>query len=44
MSGIVILDVGICLTALAAVLFIVSIVYRKTAGKKIRDELRDEYE
>lgn len=44
MSGSIILGVGIGLIALAAVLFIVSIVYRKTAGKKIRDELRDEYE
>lgn len=44
MSGSVILGVGIALIVLAAILFVMSIVYRKTAGRKIRDELRDEYE
>lgn len=44
MRGSVILGAGIVLIALAAILFIISIVYRKTAGRKIRDELRDEYE
>lgn len=29
---------------LAFVLFIVSMIYRKTAGKRIRDELKNEYE
>lgn len=44
MSGMVILGMGIGLIALAAVLLAVSIVYRRTAGKKIREELKREYE
>jgi len=43
MGGIVILGIGIGLVVLSAVLLIASMVYRKTAGKKIREELRKEY-
>lgn len=44
MSGIIILGIGIGMIALAAILFIVSIVYRKTAGKRMKQELKKEYE
>lgn len=44
MNGMVILGVGIGLIALAVLLFIMSFVYRRTTGKKIREELRNEYE
>lgn len=44
MSGIMIMMAGIGMAVLSAVLFVVSIVYRKTAGKKIREELKREYE
>ncbi len=44
MSGIIILGIGIGMIALAAILFVVSIVYRKTAGKRMKQELKKEYE
>ena len=44
MSGIIITGVGVGMIALAVILFIISIVYRNTAGKKIRNELGKEYE
>lgn len=44
MSGIMIMMAGIGMAVLSVVLFVVSIVYRKTAGKKIREELKREYE
>ncbi len=44
MSGIVILAVGIGMVLLSAVLFMVSIIYRQTAGKKIREALSRDYE
>lgn len=44
MSGIIILGIGIGMIALAAILFVVSIVYRKTAGKRMKQELKKEYD
>lgn len=44
MSGMIILGVGIAMIVLAVILFGVGIVYRKTAGKRIREELKREYE
>lgn len=44
MSGILIMMAGIGMAVLSVALFVVSIVYRKTAGKKIREELKREYE
>ena len=43
MSGITIAGIGIGMAALAIILFITSIVYRNTAGKRIREELGKEY-
>lgn len=43
MGGTVILAIGIGFIVLAVILLIVSIVYRRTAGKKIREELKKEY-
>lgn len=44
MSGMMTLAVGIGMAALSVVLFIVSVVYRQTAGRKIRKELSEDYE
>lgn len=44
MSGIIITEIGIGMIVLAVILFITSIVYRNTAGKKIQEELGKEYE
>ena len=44
MSGIIISEIGIGMIALAVILFIISIVYRNTAGKKMQGELGEEYE
>lgn len=44
MDGMIILGIGVGLIALAVVLFTVSMVYRKTAGKRIKRELDKEYE
>lgn len=44
MNGIVLTGIGIGMVALAVILFIISIVYRNTAGKKIQEELGKEYE
>lgn len=44
MSGNIILMAGAGMIVLAIILFVVSIVYRRTAGKQIRDELKREYE
>lgn len=43
MNGIIIFVVGIGMIMLAIILFVVSAVYRKTAGRKIREELETEY-
>ena len=43
MSGIIIMGVGIVMIVFAIILFIVSVAYRKTAGKRIREELGKEY-
>ena len=42
-SGMSILCIGIGLTALSAVLIAASFIYRSTAGKRIREELMEEY-
>ena len=39
----IILGVGIGMIMLAAALFIGSLIYRNTAGKRILDELKKEY-
>lgn len=44
MNGAIIAGIGIGMLVLAVTLFIVSAVYRKTTGKKIREELKSEYE
>lgn len=44
MSGVMIVAAGIGMMVLSAALFAVSIVYRRTAGRKIREELKREYE
>ncbi len=44
MSGTIILGIGIGLVVLSVIVFVVSIIYRKTAGKRIREELKKEYE
>lgn len=44
MSGMMILAVGIGMAALSVVLVIVSVVYRRTVGRKIRKELSQDYE
>ncbi len=44
MSGAVILGIGIGLIALAVVIFVISIICRKTAEKRVREELKREYE
>lgn len=43
MNGTIIAGIGIGMVALANILFISSVVYRNTAGKKIREELGKEY-
>lgn len=44
MSGITITVTGMAMILLAVILLIVSVVYRKTAGKKILEMLGQEYE
>lgn len=44
MSGIMIIAAGIGMVVLSVSLFAVSIVYRRTAGRKIREELKRDYE
>ena len=44
MSGTVIVGVGIGMIVLSVVLSIASIMYRKTSGKRIKQELQNEYE
>lgn len=43
MSGMMMLAAGAGMGILAVVLLIVSIIYRQTAGKKIREELKRDY-
>ncbi len=43
MNGTFIVSAGIALIAVSAALFIASIIYRNTAGKRIREELDREY-
>lgn len=44
MSGIVIVELGIGMIGLAVILLIAGVIYGKTAGKRIREELKREYE
>lgn len=44
MSGIMIMTAGIGMAVLSMVMFVVSLVYRRTAGRKISEELKREYE
>ena len=44
MSGIIVFIAGIGMIALAVILFAAGIIYRKTAGKRVREELKHEYE
>ncbi len=44
MNGIMITGIGIGLVILAVVLLTAAVIYRKTAGKKMREELGREYE
>lgn len=44
MNGMMTIVAGISLVVFSMLLFVVSIVYRKTAGRKIREELMREYE
>lgn len=43
MNSTFIVGTGIALIAVSAVLFITSIIYRSTAGRRIREELNREY-
>lgn len=43
MTGNIIIITGIALVVSGAILFIGSIIYRNTAGKKIKEELQNEY-
>lgn len=43
MSGMMTVAAGAGMGILAVVLFVASIVYRQTAGRKIREELRRDY-
>lgn len=42
--GMMVFAAGIGMIALAVILLIVGVVYSRTAGKKIREELKREYE
>ena len=44
MGGVIVFIAGIGMVALAVILFAACIAYRKTEGKKIREELQHEYE
>ncbi len=44
MSGTLILAIGIGMLVLSVVILIASMIYQKTAGKRIREELKREYE
>lgn len=44
MSGMLLIIIGIAIIVLAVILFVLSILYRKTAGKRIREELKKEYD
>ena len=43
-SGTIILAAGVGMIVLAVGMLVASVIYRKTAGKRIRDELKREYE
>lgn len=44
MSGTIVFAAGIGMIVLAAILQVISVIYRNTAGKRIREELKKEYE
>lgn len=43
MSGTVIVGIGIGIAVVGVILFVVSIIYRETAVKRIKRDLKDEY-
>lgn len=43
MSGTVIIGIGIGIVAVGVILFVISIIYRETAVKRIKKDLMDEY-
>ena len=43
MSGMMMMAVGVACIGLGVIVFIVSIIYQNTAGKKIKVELEKEY-
>ena len=43
MSGTVIIGIGIGIAVVGVILFVVSIIYRKTAVKRIMQDVKDEY-
>lgn len=43
MTGSMMIIAGITLVVLGVVLFIASFIYKNTAGKKIKEELHNEY-
>lgn len=44
LRGIIIFSIGIGMILFAVLLFVTSMIYQKTAGRKIREELNKEYE
>ena len=44
MNGAIIVGIGIGMLVLAVILLIASVIYRKSSGKKIREEILNEYE
>lgn len=44
MSGAIILGAGIGMIFFSAILLMIRIVYSKTAGRRISEELKEEYE
>jgi len=42
-EGTIILAIGVVMIIQAVIFLIASIIYRKTAGKRIRRELKEEY-
>lgn len=44
MSGVMIVVAGIGMAVLSVALFVISIIYRRTVGRKMSEELRREYE
>ncbi len=43
MTGMTLIIIGVGFAIAAIALFVVSLIYRNTAGKRVRKELQDEY-